>query len=124
MIKRLNHVAIVVPDLATASATYRDTLGASVSAPQILEEHGVTVVFVDLANTRIELLEPLGDQSPVSNFLERHSGGMLGSGRHHGGARRIEKQRRSSVRGRRTQNRCARKSRVVSSSKRFSRLFN
>lgn len=77
MIKRLNHVAIVVPDLGSAVATYRDTLGATVSAPQPLEEHGVTVVFVDLPNTRIELLEPLGDGSPVSNFLQRHSGGGI-----------------------------------------------
>lgn len=77
MIKRLNHVAIVVPNLSTATATYRDTLGAQVSEPQALEEHGVTVVFVDLPNTRIELLEPLGDGSPVSNFLERHSGGGI-----------------------------------------------
>lgn len=79
MIKRLNHVAIVVPDLAIATATYRDTLGAEVSAPQALPEHGVTVVFVDLPNTRIELLEPLGDDSPVSNFLERN----LNGGIHH-----------------------------------------
>jgi len=77
MIKRLNHIAIVVPDLAAATATYRDTLGAEVSEPTELPEHGVTVVFVDLANTRIELLEPLGDGSPVSNFLERNSGGGI-----------------------------------------------
>lgn len=77
MIKRLNHVAIVVPDLSTATTTYKDTLGATVSEPQPLPEHGVTVVFVDLPNTRIELLEPLGDGSPVSNFLERHSGGGI-----------------------------------------------
>jgi len=77
MIKRLNHVAIVVPDLSTATATYQDTLGAKVSAPQALPEHGVTVVFVDLPNTRIELLEPLGDGSPVSNFLERNTGGGI-----------------------------------------------
>lgn len=79
MIKRLNHVAMVVPDLAVATATYRDTLGATVSEPQPLPEHGVTVVFVDLPNTRIELLEPLGDGSPVSNFLERN----LNGGIHH-----------------------------------------
>jgi len=77
MIKRLNHIAIVVPDLAAATATYRDTLGAEVSEQTELPEHGVTVVFVDLANTRIELLEPLGDGSPVSNFLERNSGGGI-----------------------------------------------
>lgn len=76
-IKRLNHVAIVVPDLAAATASYRDTLGASVTEPQALPEHGVTVVFIDLPNTRIELLEPLGDGSPVSNFLERNAGGGI-----------------------------------------------
>ncbi|HVC52798.1 MAG TPA: methylmalonyl-CoA epimerase [Stellaceae bacterium] len=79
MIGRLNHVAIVVPDLAAAAATYRDTLGAAVSAPQALPEHGVTVVFVDLPNTRIELLEPLGDRSAVREFLARNPGG----GMHH-----------------------------------------
>ena len=77
MIGRLNHVAIVVPNLAAAAAIYRDTLGAAVSAPQALAEHGVTVVFVDLPNTRIELLEPLGETSPVRDFLSRNpSGGM------------------------------------------------
>ena len=77
MIGRLNHVAIVVPDLAAASALYRDVLGASVSAPQPLPEHGVTVVFVDLPNTRIELLQPLGADSPVRGFLDRNpAGGM------------------------------------------------
>ncbi len=77
MIGRLNHVAIVVPQLATASAVYRHTLGAQVSEPQPLPAHGVTVVFVELPNTKIELLEPLGDASPVRGFLERNpSGGM------------------------------------------------
>ncbi len=77
MIRRLNHVAIVVPDLAAASALYRQALGASVSEPQALPDHGVTVAFVDLPNTRIELLEPLGDVSPVRGFLERNpAGGM------------------------------------------------
>jgi methylmalonyl-CoA/ethylmalonyl-CoA epimerase len=77
MIGRLNHVAIVVPDLAVASTMYRDGLGARVSQPQALPEHGVTVVFVELANTRIELLEPLGAGSPVRGFLERNpAGGM------------------------------------------------
>ena len=75
MIGRLNHVAIAVPDLKAAAALYRDTLGARVSAPQPLAEHGVTTVFVDLANTRIELLHPLGAQSPISRFLERHPTG-------------------------------------------------
>ena len=77
MIGRLNHVAIVVPDVKKAAAVYRDTLGARVSAPQTLPPHGVTVVFVDLGNTKIELLEPFGADSPVRNFLERNpSGGM------------------------------------------------
>ncbi len=77
MLGRLNHVAIAVPDLAAASATYRDTLGAVVSAPQPLPEHGVTVVFVELPNTKIELLEPLGDDSPIARFLEKNpDGGM------------------------------------------------
>ena len=77
MIGRLNHVAIVVPDLAAASAVYRDTLGGKVSAPVAQPAHGVTVVFVDLGNTKIELLEPLGADSPVGNFLARNpAGGM------------------------------------------------
>jgi methylmalonyl-CoA/ethylmalonyl-CoA epimerase len=77
MIGRLNHVAIVVPDLARAAALYRDTLGAEVSAPVALPAHGVAVVFVALPNTKIELLEPLGAGSPVAAFLERNpSGGM------------------------------------------------
>jgi methylmalonyl-CoA/ethylmalonyl-CoA epimerase len=77
MIGRLNHVAIVVPELAKAAALYRDTLGAEVSAPMALPAHGVTVVFVALPNTKIELLEPLGASSPVASFLERNpSGGM------------------------------------------------
>ncbi len=77
MLGRLNHVAIAVPDLAAASATYRDTLGARVGAPQALPEHGVTVVFIDTGNTKVELLEPLGDGSPIADFLARNpSGGM------------------------------------------------
>ncbi|MBT3430062.1 MAG: methylmalonyl-CoA epimerase [Proteobacteria bacterium] len=77
MIGRLNHVAIVVPDLDAATALYRDTLGATVSESQALQDHGVTTVFVDLDNTRIELLHPLGDDSPIGRFLERHpDGGM------------------------------------------------
>ena len=77
MLDRLNHVAIVVPDLAAAAETYRKTLGATVSAPETLPEHGVTVVFVELANTKIELLEPYGEGSPVAGFLEKTpSGGM------------------------------------------------
>jgi methylmalonyl-CoA/ethylmalonyl-CoA epimerase len=77
MIGRLNHVAIAVPDLAAAAARYRETLGARVSEPRSLPEHGVTVVFVDVPNTRIELLEPLGEASPVAAFLARNpKGGM------------------------------------------------
>jgi methylmalonyl-CoA/ethylmalonyl-CoA epimerase len=75
MIGRLNHVAIAVPDLAAASAVYRDLLGAQISAPRPLPRHGVTVVFVELPNTRIELLEPLGEASPVRRFLDRNPGG-------------------------------------------------
>ena len=75
MIGRLNHVAVAVPDLAAAVARYRDTLGARVSAPDALPEHGVTVVFVTLANTKIELLEPLGAGSPIAKFLERNPAG-------------------------------------------------
>ncbi|TIV87878.1 MAG: methylmalonyl-CoA epimerase [Mesorhizobium sp.] len=77
MLGRLNHVALAVPDLAAAMAAYRDMLGARLSAPQALPEHGVTVVFVDVGNTKIELLEPLGDASPIAAFLEKNpSGGM------------------------------------------------
>ncbi|HEX3499840.1 MAG TPA: methylmalonyl-CoA epimerase [Stellaceae bacterium] len=77
MIGRLNHVAIVVPDLAAAASLYRDTLGARVSPPQALPAHGVTVVFVELPNTKIELLEPLGADSPIAGFLAKNpSGGM------------------------------------------------
>ncbi len=77
MIGRLNHVAIVVPDLATASRVYRQTLGAKVSAPVDLPDHGVTTVFVELPNTKIELLHPLGAASPVAKFLADHpTGGM------------------------------------------------
>ncbi len=75
MIGRLNHVAVAVPDLAAAAAQYRDTLGAQVSAPDALPEHGVTVVFVTLVNTKIELLEPLGAGSPIAKFLERNPAG-------------------------------------------------
>ena len=77
MIGRLNHVAIAVPDLTAATALYRDTLGARVSQPLAQPEHGVTVVFVDLPNTKIELLHPLGDDSPIANFLERNASGGI-----------------------------------------------
>ena len=77
MIGRLNHVAIVVPDLEVAANQYRSALGASVSEPEDLPEHGVTVVFVELPNTKIELLQPFGEGSPVAAFLEKNaSGGM------------------------------------------------
>lgn len=77
MIGRLDHVAIAVPDLDGAATTYRDLLGARVSEPRDLPEHGVRVVFVELANTRIELMEPLGRESPIANFLERNPDGGL-----------------------------------------------
>ncbi len=77
MLGRLNHVAIAVKDLAAATRTYRETLGAEVSAPQDLPEHGVRVVFVNLPNTKIEFLEPLGPTSPIAKFLEKNpDGGM------------------------------------------------
>ncbi|MDE0054859.1 MAG: methylmalonyl-CoA epimerase [Gammaproteobacteria bacterium] len=77
MIGRLNHVAIAVPDLEGASALYRDTLGAVVSAPVPMPDHGVTTVFVELPNSKIELIHPLGEGSPVTAFLERNPrGGM------------------------------------------------
>jgi methylmalonyl-CoA/ethylmalonyl-CoA epimerase len=77
MIGRLNHVAIAVPKLAEAAAVYRNALGAQVSEPVAQPEHGVTVAFVTLPNTKIELLEPLGETSPIAAFLERNpSGGM------------------------------------------------
>ena len=76
-IERLTHVAIAVPDLERAASTYRDLLGARLSKPLDLPEHGVRMVFVELANTRIELMEPLGDASPISNFLERNPDGGL-----------------------------------------------
>ena len=77
MIGRLNHVAIAVPDLAAASAAYRDVLGARISEPMDVPEHGVTVVFVELPNTKIELLHPLGHGSPIAAFLERHPNGGI-----------------------------------------------
>lgn len=77
MLGRINHVAMAVPDLQAAIVAYRDTLGATVSDAQPLPEHGVTVVFVELSNSKVELLEPLGEASPISAFLEKNpSGGM------------------------------------------------
>lgn len=77
MIGRLNHVAIVVPDLAAASRIYSETLGAKVSPPVDMPAHGVTTVFVELSNTKIELIHPLGENSPVARFLTSNpAGGM------------------------------------------------
>ena len=77
MIGRLNHVAIAVPDLAAAAAQYRDTLGATVGAPQDEPDHGVTVIFIELPNTKIELLYPFGDASPIKGFLEKNPAGGI-----------------------------------------------
>jgi methylmalonyl-CoA/ethylmalonyl-CoA epimerase len=77
MIGRFNHVAIAVPDLEAATKTYRDILGAKVSAPQDEPEHGVTVVFIELPNTKVELLYPLGDKSPIQGFLDKNPGGGI-----------------------------------------------
>jgi methylmalonyl-CoA/ethylmalonyl-CoA epimerase len=77
MIGRLNHVAIAVKDIEAASRTYRDILGANVSAPEPIAEHGVTVVFITLPNTKIELLEPLGADSPIAKFLEKNPDGGI-----------------------------------------------
>ena len=77
MIGNINHIAIAVPDLETAAARWRDTLGADVSAPQSLPEHGVRIVFVTQPNSRVELMEPLGESSPIAAFLARNpDGGM------------------------------------------------
>ncbi|MGH6854236.1 MAG: methylmalonyl-CoA epimerase [Aestuariivirga sp.] len=77
MLERLNHVAIAVPDLAKAAEIYRAMLGARVSAPQAEPDHGVRVVFVELANTKIELLEPLGNASPIQAFLAKNPWGGI-----------------------------------------------
>jgi methylmalonyl-CoA/ethylmalonyl-CoA epimerase len=77
VIGRLNHVAIAVPDLAAASALYRDALGARVSGPLAVPGHGVTVAFVELENTKIELIEPLGEHSPIGKFLAEKPGGAI-----------------------------------------------
>src|SRR5690606_22900649 len=79
MLERLNHVAIAVPDIDAAAALYRGKLGAKVTEPQALPEHGVTVVFIDVGNTKIELLEPLGEGSPIAAFVDENSDG----GMHH-----------------------------------------
>lgn len=77
MIGRLNHIAIAVPSLAEASKLYAETLGADVSGPQAEPRHGVTVVFVNLPNTKIELLEPLGEASPIAGFLQKNPTGGI-----------------------------------------------
>jgi methylmalonyl-CoA/ethylmalonyl-CoA epimerase len=79
MLGRVNHVAFAVPDLSAAAESYRSVLGASVTEPQPLQDHGVTVVFVTLPNTKVELLEPLGEESPIAAFLEKNAAG----GMHH-----------------------------------------
>lgn len=77
MIGKLNHVAIAVSDIAAAASVYRDTLGATVTAPQDLPEHGVTTVFVELPNTKIELLQTLGENSPIARFVEKNPAGGI-----------------------------------------------
>lgn len=77
MIGRLNHVAIAVKDIAAATAVYKNALGAKVTAPTAQPEHGVTVVFIELPNTKIELLEPLGAGSPIAKFLEKNADGGI-----------------------------------------------
>ena len=79
MIGKLNHIAIAVPELSVAIAKYRDLLGAKISKPMDLPEHGVRVVFVELENSKIELIEPLGENSPIASFLEKNPNG----GTHH-----------------------------------------
>ena len=77
MIGRLNHVAVAVKDIAKATAVYRDTLGAEVSAKVAQPDHGVSTVFITLPNTKIELLEPLGERSPIGKFLEKNPDGGI-----------------------------------------------
>lgn len=77
MIGRLNHVAIAVPDLGAAAAIYGDVLGARLSQPVALAEHGVTVVFIELPNTKVEFMEPLGEASPIARFVERNPSGAI-----------------------------------------------
>ena len=77
MIGRLNHVAIAVKDIASATARYRDALGAKVSEPTALPDHGVRVALVELSNTTIELIEPLGEDSPIAKFLAKNPGGAI-----------------------------------------------
>ena len=77
MIGRLNHVAIAVADIEKATEVYATTLGAKVTAPEVVAEHGVKVVFVELPNTKIELLEPYGENSPIAGFVEKNPGGAI-----------------------------------------------
>lgn len=77
MLGRLNHVAIAVPDIASATALYRDTMGAEVSGVEEQPDHGVSIVFITLPNTKIELLEPLGENSPIAKFLEKNPQGGI-----------------------------------------------
>jgi len=77
MIGRLNHVAIAVPDIEAAANTYRNSLGATISAKEAQPDHGVTTIFIELPNTKIELLEPLGQDSPIDKFLERNPNGGI-----------------------------------------------
>ncbi len=77
MIGRLNHVAIAVPDIEAAANTYRGSLGATLSAKEEQPDHGVSTIFIELPNTKIELLEPLGDDSPINNFLEKNPAGGI-----------------------------------------------
>jgi methylmalonyl-CoA/ethylmalonyl-CoA epimerase len=77
MLERINHIAIAVPDLAAASAEWRDRLGATLSPPLAQPEHGVTVIFIEFGNTKIELLEPLGADSPIARFLEKNPDGRI-----------------------------------------------
>jgi len=130
MIGRLNHVAIAVPDLDAATASYRDVLGAAVSEPLSLPEHGVITVFVELANTKIELLHPLGDASPIRRFLQRNpDGGMhwryascvLRGNRHRQSGGGTRAKRCAHSRRRQAAHRCARQAGAVSASERFLR---
>ncbi len=77
MLGRLNHVAIAVPDLEAGCRVYKSMLGATVSEPQAEPDHGVTVVFVELPNTKVELLEPLGENSPIQAFLDKSPAGGI-----------------------------------------------
>ena len=77
MIGRINHIAVVVPDVDVAAAQWRDMLGANISAPKIIEDHGVRVVFVQALNGQVELMEPYGDKSPILRFLQRNPDGGL-----------------------------------------------